>query len=361
MKIGIVTFHFVNNFGGALQAYALKKTIMNKCGAAVAVVDYRNWFIRFTDTVRLFPITFNISEFVSGLRTMAKRFSRVRKFKKFGLDEFELTRIYRNVLSLRISPPNCDKYIFGSDQIWNPVLTFGVATPYFGGFVKDSNDKFSYAPSFGSSRLPRIFKNKIRKCLLSFGNISVREQSGIKLVSSLTGRKAIQLIDPSFLPEQNEWNEIAVTPQIHGKYILLYIMQHDESIYKYAQKLREKLGIQLVEISRYGYKPDFVDISLVDIGPREFIGLFQNAACVCTNSYHGLSFSLIFEKKIYLIQCKRFTTRINNLLELLHIDMPDVSDTEELQSMVYDKELVRNIVREEREKAVRYIKINLGT
>ena len=41
--------------------------------------------------------------------------------------------------------------------------------------------------------------------------------------------------------------------------------------------------------------------------------------------------------------------------------MPDVSDTEELQSMVYDKELVRNIVREEREKAVRYIKINLGT
>ena len=93
---------------------------------------------------------------------------------------------------------------------------------------------------------------------------------------------------------------------------------------------------------------------------ENFIGLFQNAACVCTNSYHGLSFSLIFEKKIYLIQCKRFTTRINNLLELLHIDMPDVSDTEELQSMVYDKELVRNIVREEREKAVRYIKSNLG-
>lgn len=360
MKIGIVTFHFVNNFGGALQAYALKKTVMNKCGAAAVVVDYRNWFIRFTDTVRLFPITFNMSEFVAGLRTMAKRFSRIRKFKKFGLDEFELTRIYRNGLSLQISPPDCDKYIFGSDQIWNPMLTFGVAKPYFGGFVKESNNKFSYAPSFGSSKLPKIFKNKVRKCLLSLGNISVRERSGINLVESLTGRKAIQLIDPSFLPERNEWNEIAIKPQIYGKYILLYIMQHDESIYKYAKRLREKLGIQLVEISRYGYKPDFVDISLVDIGPREFIGLFQNAACVCTNSYHGLSFSLIFEKKIYLIQCKRFTTRINNLLELLHIDMPDVSNTEDPQSMVYDKELVRNIVWEEREKAVRYIKSNLS-
>lgn len=275
MKIGIVTFHFVNNFGGALQAYALKKTVMNKCGAAAVVVDYRNWFIRFTDTVRLFPITFNMSEFVAGLRTMAKRFSRIRKFKKFGLDEFELTRIYRNGLSLQISPPDCDKYIFGSDQIWNPMLTFGVAKPYFGGFVKESNNKFSYAPSFGSSKLPKIFKNKVRKCLLSLGNISVRERSGINLVESLTGRKAIQLIDPSFLPERNEWNEIAIKPQIYGKYILLYIMQHDESIYKYAKRLREKLGIQLVEISRYGYKPDFVDISLVDIDRENLLVYFK--------------------------------------------------------------------------------------
>ena len=107
--------------------------------------------------------------------------------------------------------------------------------------------------------------------------------------------------------------------------------------------------IQLVEISRYGYKPDFVDVSLIDLGPGEFIGLFQNADYICTNSYHGLVFSLIFEKEICLVPCKRFYARINNLLKLLHIEISDVLNGEAI-SACYNKELVRNTITLEREK-----------
>lgn len=60
MKIGIITFHFVNNFGGALQAYALRRTISEKCNVEAEIIDYRNWFIRLTDRVRLFPISTNL-------------------------------------------------------------------------------------------------------------------------------------------------------------------------------------------------------------------------------------------------------------------------------------------------------------
>ena len=38
MKTGIITFHFVNNFGGALQAYALKEAIRNNCDTKIEVI-----------------------------------------------------------------------------------------------------------------------------------------------------------------------------------------------------------------------------------------------------------------------------------------------------------------------------------
>lgn len=359
MKVGTITFHFVNNFGGALQAYALQKTIADECGASVEVIDYRNWFIRFTDTVRLFPVTANMKELAAGLGTMRQRFGRVHRMKNFISSNCKLTRRYFNGAALRHHMPDCDKFVCGSDQIWNPFLTFGLAQPYFLGFVKDKSRKISYAPSFGSNKMLPIQAKKIKKYISDFNAVSVREHDGAVLIKMLTGRNAVQLIDPAFLLKREEWNAISVKPRIKGRYILLYIMQHDDTVYPYAKKIKEKLGIQLVEISRYGYKPDFVDVSLIDMGPGEFIGLFQNADYVCTNSYHGLIFSLIFEKEFCLIPCKKFYLRINNLLKLLHIETSKVLNGKESLSACYDKQAVRETIAAEREKAVRYLKKNI--
>lgn len=355
MKIGIITFHFVNNFGGVLQGYALQKKISECCDVDCVMVDYRNWFIRFTDTVRIFPITTNLQEFISGLRTLKARFGRIRQFKKFMREDYVLTRFYGSRWSMNLIPPKCDKFVCGSDQIWNPVITMGVAPNYFLRFVEKSKDKIAYAPSFGTDGISRIWKKKIKKYIESFDYLSVREKSGKQMIFEMTGREAEQLIDPTFLLEKHEWEKFAVSSNIKGKYILLYIMQRDEEVYEYARKIKEKMGIQLVEISRYGYKPDFVDECLVDVGPKEFLGLFRDAEYVCTNSYHGLAYSLIFEIEFCLIPCKRFKARIENLLELLHIE--SCVDGEDWNSLTasYDKEYVRKIIEEERKKAITYL------
>ena len=357
MKVGIITFHFVNNFGGALQAYALQKTIVDECKASVKIIDYRNWFIRFTDTVRLFPITLNPKEMKSGLQTMRQRFSRIRRMEEFINKNCQLTRKYRSGAALRRHMPDCDKFVCGSDQIWNPFLTFGLREPYFLGFVQDKDKKISYAPSFGSSKLLSLIAKKIKMYLDDFSAISLREQDGVVFVRQITGHDAVQLIDPTFLLKKEEWDAVSAKPKIKGKYILLYIMQHDNNVYDYARRIKEKLGggIQLVEISRYGYRPDFVDVSLVDVDPRDFIGLFQNADYICTNSYHGLVFSLIFEKDFCLVPCKKFYSRIRNLLTLLHIETSAFLSVNESLSASYNKEAVGEAIAAEREKAVRYL------
>lgn len=114
-----------------------------------------------------------------------------------------------------------------------------------------------------------------------------------------------------------------------------------------------------MEISRYVYKPDFIDISLIDLGPGEFIGLFQNAEYICTNSYHGFVFSILFQKRFCLIPCKRFRLRIENLAALLEITLPDMGRSEEPQDTYYDNAKGKSILAREREKSICYLRQNL--
>ncbi len=37
-------------------------------------------------------------------------------------------------------------------------------------------------------------------------------------------------------------------------------------------------------------------------GPEEFLGAFRDAQMICTDSFHGLAFGTIFEKRVELIR-----------------------------------------------------------
>ncbi|SHJ48885.1 polysaccharide pyruvyl transferase family protein [Pseudobutyrivibrio xylanivorans] len=360
MRVGIITFHFVNNFGGALQAYALQRAVKEQCKVDVEIVDYRNWFIRFTDRVRLLPITTNVKEFFSGWATMGQRAGRRHKFGRFALKYSQLSRKYISHFSLRRCPPGDDKYICGSDQIWNPFLTAGVSYNYFLQFEKNPANKIAYAPSFGSENINKRYHNKIRNYIGSIGYLSVREKAGQEFIKELTGRDAERLIDPTFLLTKEDWDGVGCERIEEHPYILLYIMQRDQEVYEYARKIKEQMGIKLIEISRYGYNPGFVDETLVDVGPMEFLALFRDAEYVCTNSYHGLAFSIIFEKQFCLIPCKRFRARINNMLDLLQIDINSDGDDWESLTATYDREFVKEVIERERQKSIQYLKDSIG-
>lgn len=361
MKIGILTFHFVNNFGGALQAYALKQAC-EECGAEAHVVDYRQWFIRFTDMVRMFPIAKNPRVIASGFRTMHLRIGRRRKFVSFQKEYLGLSKTYYSSKELGSNSPGYDKYVCGSDQIWNSFITFGVSTPYYAAFEKDSNNKFSYAPSFGDSSISPKYIPQVKKLIGELGDVSVREVEGIDIVRELTGKKAVQLIDPTFLVDCAKWEKLADNARIdipYDKYILVYIMQQDETVYEYASRLKGKYSLPIIEIGRYGYRAHFVDKCLVNLGPLEFIKLFKNATHVCTNSYHGVIFSIIFGKKICIIPCKRFKSRIDSLLKLFNIELKEEIENLDLDTK-YDKEFVSKVIADEKAKSLAYIRKNLG-
>ena len=353
MKIGIITFHFVNNYGGVLQAYALHECIKKSFPAECSIIDYRHWFIRLTDSIRMFPVVDPMKNSASWIHTIHDRKERGRKFRLFMKTYGDLTAPYLTYRQLKSERNKFDLLICGSDQIWNPLLTFGPAKAYFLRFAGDGGRRISYAASVGN---PPCFKSVIARYIRDLDAISIRERQN--WLENKVGRVFEQHIDPTFLLDAEDWDKVCAEPVSKEPYILVYFMQSNNEAYSAVRTIKEKLGYSVIDISRYGYAQDFIDRTMVDVGPEDFLGLFRNAAYVCTNSFHGFAFSLIFHKKFSFIPLKRFGYRIDALCDMFHIErIPRESGS--YYDIGYDAEFIEKIIQEERSKALMYFRNNI--
>ncbi len=358
-KVGIITFHFVNNYGGVLQTYALQ-SVVNELGHDAKVIDYRNWFIRFTDAVRVLPITKKWAVLNSGFKTMAERLERIQKIQNFVCGKLKLTKRV-NSFSIKSLNGDFDKFICGSDQIWNPFLTCGVDGAYYLDFVDDDNKKIAYAPSMGTGRIPGVMLKRMFTLIRHIPHLSIREKTSEAIVYEGVGRHAEVMVDPTLLVSKEKWERLCEAPQnMPDKYILLYMMQGDDHIYRFARAMKEKYKLPIVEISRYGFNPGFADKVLVNVGIEEFLGLFHNAEYVCTNSYHGFVYAMIFEKKLCLIPSVHFSARIKNLLTLLEMDENDISTYDNLL-VKFDYDNIEKVLKDYRNRALTYLDRAIGS
>lgn len=347
-KAGIITFHFVNNYGGALQAYALRRFLSEQFDVDAGLIDYRHWFIRLTDAARMLPLTSNYHFYGPWMRSFGKMRARRKRFSEFVRREGRPTRRAASLASLEKLSEDFDLLICGSDQLWNPMLTCGLAKPYFLRFGRGRCRRISYAVSVGAIR--ERDRGRMLEYVKDLDAVSIREPVDW-LEAALP---AEHHIDPTLLLETSEWDDIAVTPDIRGDYILVYFMQMNDSAYKAVADIKAKTGCRVVDISRYGYKPDCVDECLVDLGPAEFVGLFRGAKRVCTNSFHGMVFSLIFGKPVDFVQMHRFGGRVEYLCQLFDIKRTPAGGGAYF-NMEYDLAHRDRVLAEQRQRSRAYL------
>ena len=98
-----------------------------------------------------------------------------------------------------------DAVVVGSDQVWTPL---SLPTKFFNLlFVDDKVRKVAYASSFGVSSIPGFQQKATGAFLDRFHAIGVREQSGKKIVDSLSHQTATVVADPTMLLDHREWSE----------------------------------------------------------------------------------------------------------------------------------------------------------
>lgn len=291
--IRIITFNNAYSFGAVLQTFALWK-FLDERYSDVKVINF-------------FPQGFSLKAVwnrpMSWLKTFQFRFR-----KSIGL-----TKVYSKKELIQ-NPPFADTYIIGSDQVWNPAITKEDADIFCGSFIPKYARKISYASSFGKTELDNTEKAQLRSLLFGFDAISVREESGIQLCERICDQDAICVIDPTFLIQ--DYSKYVRLKSIKDELCLFVLDNNSLKCFECAKFVAAELGLKPKVVNKSKPVKGMKVIPFPTI-PR-FLKEIYSSKFVITNSFHGLAFSIIFQKDfIFVCTNKSNSTRPINLLNKL--------------------------------------------
>ena len=308
--IGILTFNDTNNFGSLLQTYALYEAL-SKIDPSCEIINYR--CARLYD--REIPKPFTQ---IRGIKDLY-RFVRYHKEQKKKYDELtgfsdsyiQSSQLF-DISNISSASSKYDKIIVGSDIVWGLDIT-GDDYSYFLDFSNNGN-KYSYASSFGSDYIlkdPR--REHVAELLKSFNRISVREQDAVDIIKELSGKNAELVLDPTLLLDETEWGKFFSKRKIESPYILTYFEDDKGLIRKTALELSQKYNCEVLNITN-GKKMEGVrNIPVYSL--EEFLSYIKNAEHIVTASYHGLAFSINFNKQFNFYN-RAHRSRMNTLSKI---------------------------------------------
>lgn len=332
MDIKIVTCHYAYNYGAVLQAYALCK-VLNDCGNNAKVINYRPWYYKGSTKTKN-----KVKLLLRKVIRIPDNYKSEIVFYGFLKKYVPLTAEYKNYEEVERSEGEADLFIAGSDQIWNFNLPNGNDDVFYLGFVK-KGIKSSYAASLGMNHLTNEQLVTLKDKLKSFDYVSLREKSA-KNILDATGLRDIQVVsDPVYLLSRDEWNSISKKPDNmpSGKYVLVYAFNRQKEIFDFGKNLAQKYGFKVLSVNTFWEDIlNKTDHYFWNCMPEEFLYLVSHAECVVTNSFHGLSFSMIFNRPVILFEKDdRGNSRMNDLIDVL--DAYTVKDKNVKEQVVIPK------------------------
>lgn len=329
MKLGIVTFYRVPNYGAMLQAYSLWK-YLEACGHEVVFIQHKRCVAKRMPLWRCF-----VSRSLKGARTKFKNYVRfpMIEFAK----NYPQTRYCETIDDVKIAAADCDAYIVGSDQMWNPLwCSSNENLPLVMlDFAPEGKPRISYAVSFGT-REWRVDQNAAEagRMLKKFAAISVREESGVELVKMLSGREdAKWLLDPTLLHTADFYREIFKDldrgeNSNQKPYIFNYVLDEWADGNNEARALecvKKSLDIEAVKNDRVPVEGSLSFFAkMFEVQAKTSVGkwlsLIANSEFVVTNSFHGTVFAILFHKPfISLLIPGRMSGMNERILSLLKI------------------------------------------
>ncbi len=341
MKIGILTFHNVPNYGAALQAFALK-TYLTKMGNTVSVIDFqcpgndsaflpensKKSFVASTN-----PIKRILKEVIYSVNIKKDYAVKWAKFENFAKKHFN------------ISPDDINDFdvIFcGSDQIWNPGITNGFKSKYFCSCDMGNAVSASYAASCGD--IAEFSDEQFSEFLALIKNmdfVGVREKSLCDTLKE-NGIEALCTVDPTFLLSSEDYiKQLNLTKMQKPKYLLQYALQNTKELDEAAAEIAKQKGLEVIKIC--GYVPfKSKGKGVFNAGPQEFLQYLYNAEYIVTNSFHGVALSLIFEKDFTSSLPKSRKGRITDLLGSLSLENRILKDRNNIMTDKIDYDIVGN-------------------
>ena len=376
MKVAIVTLPLHTNYGGLLQAYALK-SCLEGLGHEVTVLDMED---------KMPSPKFYKAPFVYARRALGRMINgasapeifRERRFKaefpvvsantKAFVDSYIEPRMVRKFSD--VGSGEYDAFVVGSDQVWRPRYFPGVEDAFLKFTEGWDVKRVAYAASFGTEELE--YENpQLGECvelLKKFDAVSVRETSGVRMCSEWFDRDdAKHVLDPVMLLDVERYNTLAYQAGTHpakGK-LVSYILDNDTHKQSVVGFIADAGAFDVHDVSVSPYDRNLPIEDRVVPAVEHWMSGFADAEFVVTDSFHGCVLSILMHKRFVVVgNSSRGLSRIQSLVDIFGLDQRlvqgiDPEDDGEFFLTEPDWAKVDDVLAKRREECLEFLKNNL--
>lgn len=355
-KVGIITWHRGPNFGSALQALSLQN-ILCELGYDARVINFAPSTLGWKTIIRqLGKKLMMLFSYKNKLKYdfYPDRFrNRYIRQTRFVYNKSQLTKLTRDYYAI----------ICGSDQIWAPNL---LRTAYMADFANPGTRKISYAASIGLESIPVELIGVYKSNLESFHAISVREDKARELLLNNCNIDSSVVLDPTLLHGTTFYEKYeSPVKGVDGGFIFCYFLNPDNKYNKPVTDYARDHNLQIVGVSKNKNDSSYMR-QLEGLSAGNFLWLIKYSSMICTDSYHGTIFSLLYHKDF--VTFKRFSendpicqnSRLNQLVKYFGIENRIVDNHSNISELeLYDFSLFEERIKDLRRESISFIKRSL--
>ena len=330
-RIGILTLHRALNFGAVFQCYALK----HACEAMdyeVETIDY-NPFGHYSVLGALHHRPIVAYKYIMFMR----------QFNRFVSQYLNPTTHTESHEWIKNNPPQDDIYIVGSDTVWSNAVVGDYLDSYLLDFAPPQVKRISFAASTGGN--PMTLNEYQLTELRKFAAISVRERQSVSDVQAKVDIPVVDVCDPTLLLTQYDYAKIEQKPLWLPKHYIVYFdLAGDPFCSQTAQLIAKSLHLPILNL--VGKYRSWAQYNYLTPTPEQWLYILHHADFVCTNSFHGVAFSIIFRRLFICCTAKKggrakTNGRMLNLLEKTNLQERYVTDfTQVTETVVEDMDFV---------------------
>lgn len=332
MRIAIITLPLHTNYGGILQAYALRKTLVDM-GHQCDLIDREcklalppAWKMPLVHVKRMVK---NVITFGHGPEVFRER-RIMDELPVVGAEVLKFTDMYIAPRVVKkyseIQMGEYDAFVVGSDQVWRPAY-FGNIDDAFLKFTEKWNVKrVAYAASFGTDVLEYTYE-QLESCgslIKAFNGVSVREQGAVELCDEWFEREDTEhVLDPVMLLTADHYSVLAggvAERPAKGK-VLTYILDESPEKVALAERVSQWISAGIHDVSVYprdGRRP--LEERIVP-SMESWLAAFEDAEFVVTDSFHGCIMSILFHKPFLVSgNAARGLSRVTSLLSMFGLE-----------------------------------------
>lgn len=381
MKIGIITQPLHSNYGGLLQNYALQQTLV-RAGHEVETIDWKGgsglhamlYRMKVRVLHTLLPNRFPPLRYIANDKEQAIIQRNTNHFINTYINHTEAMHSYEEFVK-QASKGKYDAYVVGSDQCWRPCYNAFLPSMFLD-FVQDKQVKrIAYAASFGTDKW-EFTPQQTAVCAplaKKLDLVTVREDSGVKLCKEYLDVDAVHVLDPTMLLTKDDYIQLIEKekePKSNGT-LFNYILDPDEKKSAFIQKVAKAKGLKGFQVlpkcqTETRTKED-IKYRIEDCvfpGVTTWLRAFMDADMTIVDSFHGMVFSIIFNKPFWAIgNVSRGMSRFTSLLKMFHLE-DRLLDADHLDDVDFSKPIdwtkVNSMLEEKRRECKNLLLTNLN-